>query len=354
MADREAQRTARQKTKNYIAHLEELVKTLKRSSQDTQLVDLTALLEQTRSENVRLRDALSNIHRITQAVVEPKEMAHDHPATCSSGSANRTPTPDHLAPVATLSPALTPKATERGRGRRRSSQTTISEHATATEEHRGSPHEQDRGASAMGPPDMESLSGGPPLEAQIALDPYPFQIQDQTPGNSFADPESDQHIPLSLGARDAPSSLAFAMPHQSPLASVTAAQCSPREQQPICARYTNKDTRLWSFARDTLAKVLQLRRSDLRGSQEQDDDIAIRAVFHGWESVAKQGEGVDLGWQYLRQIDQFCFSLLGEVERVAMLRVMRLELRVSGLLASQSRRRVQRKTADSGVLRSIK
>jgi hypothetical protein len=55
---------------------------------------------------------------------------------------------------------------------------------------------------------------------------------------------------------------------------------------------------------------------------EDDNDICIRAVLHGWRA-AERKVPMDSAWQLLRAIDQKIFCHAGIVERVAVLRVMR-------------------------------
>lgn len=54
---------------------------------------------------------------------------------------------------------------------------------------------------------------------------------------------------------------------------------------------------------------------------ETDEDINIRAVLHGWDSIPE--ENLDIGWKTMRLIDQGLFWRSGQVERIAVLRVQR-------------------------------
>jgi hypothetical protein len=58
---------------------------------------------------------------------------------------------------------------------------------------------------------------------------------------------------------------------------------------------------------------------------EKDADIAIRAVAHGWAQTEQCCE-LDPAWQILRQIDQDICCCCGPVEKLAILRVVRLKL----------------------------
>lgn len=58
-------------------------------------------------------------------------------------------------------------------------------------------------------------------------------------------------------------------------------------------------------------------------SAEEDDDLTIRAILHGWETVGQDLAGLDLGWELLKALDQGLFWRTGPVERLAILRLMR-------------------------------
>lgn len=60
---------------------------------------------------------------------------------------------------------------------------------------------------------------------------------------------------------------------------------------------------------------------------DEDTDIAIRAVLNGWNSV-KQMDSLDDGWESISKVDQQAFISCGLIERLAILEVMRLKLRV--------------------------
>lgn len=57
-------------------------------------------------------------------------------------------------------------------------------------------------------------------------------------------------------------------------------------------------------------------------TQSVDDDIAIRAVLHGWGAVEDKYD-LDLGWQMLKALDQGLYSKSEPVVRLAHLRIVR-------------------------------
>ncbi|KAG2413634.1 hypothetical protein HFD88_002823 [Aspergillus terreus] len=83
-----------------------------------------------------------------------------------------------------------------------------------------------------------------------------------------------------------------------------------------------------------------LRTADsITSSAEDDDDLAIRAILHGWESVGHQS-GLDSCWEFLRALDQGLFYRTGPVERLAILRLMRAMLAWNAVPPKRSERHV--------------
>ena len=57
-------------------------------------------------------------------------------------------------------------------------------------------------------------------------------------------------------------------------------------------------------------------------TQSVDDDIAIRAVLHGWEAVEDKYD-LDLGWQMLKALDKGLYNRSQPIVRLAHIRVVR-------------------------------
>ncbi|KAE8330023.1 hypothetical protein BDV39DRAFT_213495 [Aspergillus sergii] len=60
----------------------------------------------------------------------------------------------------------------------------------------------------------------------------------------------------------------------------------------------------------------------LTTSAADDDDLTIRAILHGWDTI-KEDKTLDRGWNFLRALDQGLYHRTGPVERLAILRLMR-------------------------------
>ncbi|KAL4981102.1 hypothetical protein BDW66DRAFT_146868 [Aspergillus desertorum] len=78
---------------------------------------------------------------------------------------------------------------------------------------------------------------------------------------------------------------------------------------------------------ESISKVAKEQNSVLPSTTEDDEDLAIRAILCGWNSMRDNGRILDRGWGLLQALDQAIFSQTGFVERVAILRLMRSMLK---------------------------
>lgn len=81
---------------------------------------------------------------------------------------------------------------------------------------------------------------------------------------------------------------------------------------------------LYRFSEREVMKVLT-KGSRPFANQPFDEDIAVRAVLHGWRDV-EDHYTLDAGWRALKNIDQNVFHRNGLVERMAILRIMRQKM----------------------------
>ncbi|KAL4870321.1 hypothetical protein BDV12DRAFT_195468 [Aspergillus spectabilis] len=87
---------------------------------------------------------------------------------------------------------------------------------------------------------------------------------------------------------------------------------------------SNSGTRnYFEVVNETISNVAKEQDSIIPSSTDDDDDLAIRAILHGWDSVRDDGRSLDRVWGLLQALDQGIFSQTGLVERVAVLRLMR-------------------------------
>ncbi|KAL4764646.1 bZIP transcription factor [Aspergillus foveolatus] len=91
----------------------------------------------------------------------------------------------------------------------------------------------------------------------------------------------------------------------------------------------NSGTRnYFQVVNESISNVAKEQNSILPSTTEDDEDLAIRAILCGWDSVRDGGRSLDRGWGLLQALDQAIFSQTGLVERVAILRLMRSMIKV--------------------------
>ncbi|KAH8706046.1 hypothetical protein BGW36DRAFT_457370 [Talaromyces proteolyticus] len=275
--DRQSQRTVRERTKTYISYLEKLVTALGQSKENGQFETLIQQLQKEREEKERLKDTMTSIGKLVRGVeISDCPKSEDAESTSSS-----------LAVSATTDFKLYDEmyrvvASSRG------SDTVL------------------YGTSSMG-------------ELPIQL-----QVHQQSPGPL---PSS-----LSLSSQLSPilnSGLGQTMP--SLTMSVAPTISLPDE----LFTNDNDNMSIFSVVDNAINMVQELGASVISTNMLQDADIAIRAVLYGW--VETEGwYTLDIGWQLLRQFDKCLFSTAGSVERLAILKLLRLKLRDNVGLGGES------------------
>ncbi|KAK6067516.1 hypothetical protein SCUP515_10118 [Seiridium cupressi] len=78
---------------------------------------------------------------------------------------------------------------------------------------------------------------------------------------------------------------------------------------------------LWRSANNYLKEPSKASANELTQADQQADDIPVRVLLEGWDSIAKSGQLSPL-WAKLKEIDKLQFSNCGDVERLAILRTM--------------------------------
>lgn len=86
---------------------------------------------------------------------------------------------------------------------------------------------------------------------------------------------------------------------------------------------TSKNT--WRFANDTLMTNFKRLSPILPEEDLASEDIPVRAVLEGWDSVASQMD-IPASWKIMRRIDEQMFSRCGPKERLAVLKTLHLML----------------------------
>lgn len=108
-----------------------------------------------------------------------------------------------------------------------------------------------------------------------------------------------------------------------PTCKVTKPSQSVSDLAAVIADKKHLDGRLWYLASGVLNHILQL--PDLKHPiiTAYDEDIAIRAVFKGWPAVVAKYD-LDVGWQWLRELDERLYFHASKPDRLMHLRNTRL------------------------------
>ncbi|KIX10411.1 uncharacterized protein Z518_01493 [Rhinocladiella mackenziei CBS 650.93] len=296
--DREAQRSIRVKTKNYIAHLENLVRIMEKGGTDSReggadkngqghapngqseerARELLSQLRQSQEEVGRFREMVSGVQRLIGGALDSAPEAEPKRLTFSG--------------LATNGPSVQP-AFQRGL-----------QETSSQIENCASVYSHSSGSSSA----LVEYGYCPPQSKQ------PKAAADAAQGHPSMSVGS-QVQPLSQHDRfDACERLFSAQ-------GVTERQPSTERPDVPQGRVEGE---LFFFSEREINRVL----AESHGyfaNQPFDEDIIVRAVLHGWRDVQDQYV-LDSGWHALKRIDQVVFGECGIVERMAILRTMRLKL----------------------------
>ncbi|EXJ62852.1 hypothetical protein A1O7_03293 [Cladophialophora yegresii CBS 114405] len=291
--DREAQRSIRLKTKNYIAHLESLVRIMENGSSSTNSGEgvqqshdhsvaehegerARALLSQLRQseEEVRtLKEMLAGVQKLVGTVLHPAD-EHGWLAMPSTGNGEQAaPTANSLA---------------------------------------CGPHDQFENCASVYSHSSDSSS--PLVEFG-----YPVPFDQPKRAEAFASeypPRSHGIQPYTLQQHDVyNSSGRFSAPVIRPDSPTSDRSDAPKDRE---------EGELFLLSDREVNRALAGGHQSF-ANQLLDEDIIVRAVLHGWRDVQDQYL-LDKGWRALRSIDQNIFRECGVVERMAILYMMRLKL----------------------------
>ena len=232
--DRQSQRVVRERTKKYIAHLENMVEVLQKNQQDERLQLVTDRCNRLLEENEQLRRAILSIKRAVQGVEAEQVDSVNNKFTDTQNALARSET-NNL-------PAYT----------------------------------------------SPSFSDG----------------QGQSPAQPISTPAS---MPIALPFSSVPSL---------PIVSSDRVFSPPSSEIEDPPHVFVVISNLLRQAETCIILTIDL---------DKDTDIVIRAIAHGWAHVEQHCQ-LDPAWQILRRIDQEVMFCCGSVERLAILRAVRLKL----------------------------
>jgi hypothetical protein len=265
MADRESQRAGRERTKNHIRHLEKLVESLQKTEDNDRLEALMVQCQELRGQNEQLMSVISNIGRMCKTIEQPNETQARISHSPGAGLKTSMGPDFHQQP---------PQGGIVGGDIRPYVPAHEDQHETWW--HQNGLGEMDEIHQVPSNPMLPCLDTSLPILNSSA----------QTPANSI---QSHNTVPRTFGP--------------------------PEAGTETTAEVVNN-----ILSKAELFTVLSTQ-------PEKDADIAIRAVLNGWNSV-RQTETLDDGWESICKVDQQAFISCGLIERLAILQVMRLKLRV--------------------------
>jgi hypothetical protein len=308
---------AREKTRQHIAHLEGLVKTLQDTeSSSDRIQKLLDQLSSSQDEIGRLRDTLSRINRISQ---DNSQIYQRRPDPFRPYNDERSKKGDEASLCSTI----------------------------------GMPTGQDIPFVETDPActlsDLENLLSIPPESASatsqepfpleaLNLDAHPIDLDSLTLIREDSDPESCQSaskispIPAGLCLDH--------LQHQNDSFNQLIQRDCDHEQQgtgpnddsvlqvaSFLMSIKDLEGRLWWLASRVLNHILSLK-DVIFTPRVLDDDIAIRSCIDGWSAVEHMYK-LDVGWKWLRVLDENMYSQLKITTRMAILRAMRTQYLVS-------------------------
>ncbi|EEU39039.1 uncharacterized protein NECHADRAFT_81644 [Fusarium vanettenii 77-13-4] len=271
--DRKAQRMARERTKNRITHLEAVVAHLKQGDTDSRILSLMNHLSQVTSERDKLLSAMESLSFVIRSHIQD-----------ATGGADRDVSSSAVEDIPAL-PAQNHDAAE-----------TVSF--------------PDTQAPSIPPADtfMDLLDPQLWLDSELGLPASGTGLGNGDISDDFSgDPYSSQEMVLVPTLLD---TLPWDM--------------SPREDvivppsTPECSCATSEDTNLWRAANEALTRSCWDTRQEPTMENSNGEDVVIRAITEGWESVESRGIMIE-SWYGLRKVDDMFWHKCQPTERLAIL-----------------------------------
>ncbi len=291
--DREAQRSIRLKTKNYIAHLENLVSIMENGVSNTESGESAPSHDSSTSvqDGERARTLLSQLRHSEEEIRNLKEMLFGVKKLVGSALS---PADEIKSKWLTLTPARNGDQTLRSANFLQGGAHDYLENCASVYSHSSD------SSSPMVELGYQAIEHPETAEAYLADFPSnsksckPNTLQQQDLYNSFG------------------------------RLSVPSGRPEPPTSDPADAPKSREEGDLFFLSDREVNRVLAGGHQSF-SNQPLDEDIVVRAVLHGWRDVQDEYL-LDKGWQALRSIDQSIFRECGVVERMAILYMMRLKL----------------------------
>ncbi|KAF5022189.1 hypothetical protein F66182_5776 [Fusarium sp. NRRL 66182] len=290
--DRKAQRLARERTKSRIAQLESMVDNLRQNDSNAQiatLMDQLAKVTKERDDLIQVLDSLGSTIR-----------RHLGNSTTSKASSDvKSDTSPHALPTGPLHPPLGERVV---------------------------PVTTQRAASETSNSTIPELPMDPPVTDSFAYDSWNYAVSNEAYPTTILPPQENAFVPFQGLLPDIPNS-------------------APQEvdvivpQPPNLCHCTNPTScasdlhgakpNIWRAVNEVLQKPTKLSAEELAVEEYTSEDVAVRAILEGWDSVERAGKMTPT-WRKLRQADELCFTFSSETERLAVMRIMHLLITYHG------------------------
>ncbi|KAF6835618.1 bZIP transcription factor [Colletotrichum musicola] len=283
-ADRKAQRIAREKTKNRIAQLEKLVAELSRRDDNAATVSLMAQLSRVTEQKNKLVGCLeATAAGIARHLVEIKEGETEEPTGAPAQA--KTDVPDASDPRLNDLPLLAPAPV-----------------STTADPVDAKPLEQNDAYA-------ESL-----LNESMSIDDF---LTDAILPPELTIPSNPSPLPTTLD-------LATLNPVSN--ATPPACSCSKSTRTRRLSDGSLVDRNNWKAGNEILREPFPASEAMPDAEREAGEDVPVRAILHGWDSLTRSGRMTPL-WRRARRLDELCFSGCGQAERLAVLSMVHLLMR---------------------------
>ncbi|KAL0930315.1 bZIP transcription factor [Colletotrichum truncatum] len=296
-ADRKAQRIAREKTKNRIAHLESLVEELSQKDDDGKTASLMAQLSRVTEQRNKLMSCLETTSSLfTKQLTDAK--GWDSEKTLNQENNKSIPdlvnldlpqpsTLDFMAP-----PVAAPVP-------------TTSEVTMCDLKHMGFA--------------TSNFTDGTGLEFEQSWLNEMFLPETTEVRSSLIGPLPPSPAMLNPTTGEASTSTAEAPPK--PTCSCKSSIKKRRLSDGSLVNCNN-----WKAANKILKEPFAISQAMLDLEYQVSEDIPVHAVLHGWDSISQSGKMTPL-WKRVRQLDEMCFSGCGQPERLGVLFMIHLLMR---------------------------
>ncbi|CAO2652698.1 Nn.00g021090.m01.CDS01 [Neocucurbitaria sp. VM-36] len=300
--DRRAQRALRERTRNRIAQLEATVDALSHQGSDSHSAGLIEQLALVSKERDELKDVLSQVEttvqKYTRQVRRTEDSANDDLNVSHETSQQQQQSCDAWLDVPAL-PSTLPNLT---------SNTNFNLDRTGQDSESNSNWCGDA-------PAFDAIPG-----------PHDYDLSPSQTDASHTAP-LDSLVPFSTGCES--EDLIVPPPD-------TACECTPH------APLTNTSIErhnIWRMANSFLKEPVPISKAILQYEDAMSEDIAVRVVLEGWDSVNESTILSPL-WRKLRHIDDLQFKSCPDAERLAILTTMHLLLRCHAEPTTEQRAKI--------------